>query len=99
MSKLSPEGWGPSIEIVCTDRGIHKRRKLGETQAGGIVVTIGGPKDRRQPSPRGPGISKHPEPCPICRRTARKTREEWMQIFELCAAKGVSRFDISDPQL
>jgi hypothetical protein len=93
VSKLMT-GW-PTVVIVCTDRGKHKPRRLGEVGEAGIVTTIGGGKDRRQASPRGDGRNIHPEPCPVCHRTPRLSRERWQQEFACAAAAGVSRVDIS----
>lgn len=95
MTRLAPENYPPTITIVCTDKKQHAPRRLGDLGAAGGIWTVGGPKDRRQPSRRGRGPNTDPEPCPLCPRTARLKREDWQKIFLHFAALGEPQVDIS----
>jgi hypothetical protein len=53
---LTPWDSITAITIICTGRGTHTPRRLGEVDQAGIVVTIGGDKDLRRPAPRGSGM-------------------------------------------
>ena len=84
-----------SIVLYCTNRLTHPPMRVGETDEAGIVWTIGGDKDGRQPSPRGVGPSKHPEVCPECKHTSRHGREYWQAIVAAKRAIGESTVDVS----
>jgi hypothetical protein len=96
---LIPWDSATAITIICTGGGTHPLRRLGEVDAAGIVVTLGGDKDRRRPAPVGSVGSGmmdiHPEQCPKCRRTPRLTREDWQKIVAAKVAVGEPWVDVS----
>lgn len=92
---MTPWASDTTVTIVCTDRESHPKRRLGEVDEAGIVVTIGGANDKRQPSPKGSGPNTQPERCPKCGRTPRLKREDWQQIVAAKRTAGESSVDIS----
>ncbi|HZX05681.1 hypothetical protein [Kribbella sp.] len=96
MSRIAPSNYPPTITIVCTDRGQHEPKRLGEVGASGGIWTIGGDRDRRQADPSWRrGANTQPERCPVCNRTPRQPREVWQKIFAAKAALGESQVDVS----
>lgn len=92
---LTPWSSETIVTIVCTDRRNHPVHRLGEVDAVGVVVTVGGGKDKRQSSPRGTGTNTQPERCPKCGRTPRLKRADWQKIVAAKVALGESSVDIS----
>jgi hypothetical protein len=99
VTKRLASWWDDShfvIDIICTGRKTHEPKRVGEVGEDGTVVTIGGPRDLRQPSPRGSGHSDvHPEPCPECDRNFRHSREYWQRVVAMARDVGGSSVDAS----